>query len=98
MDKPRTRTTEMPPGIDRDLAERARRSRVKLAHRCDRRRASLELEQLAPRPKPTPRPCTFGLNERELRAEARRLHATGWSIDDITAVLAVEPDIRTAAR
>src|SRR5436309_219942 len=31
----------------------------------------------------------FGLNPDELRAEARRLHAAGWSVQEITQRLAV---------
>jgi hypothetical protein len=34
---------------------------------------------------------TFGLTEPELRSEARRLYAAGWTVAEITAVLAVEP-------
>lgn len=57
-----------------------------------RRRAQWELEQVAPvHAGPGQGPWTFGLDERQLRAEARRLHSLGWSVDEITVVLAIAP-------
>ncbi|OJY53530.1 hypothetical protein [Pseudonocardia sp. 73-21] len=32
-------------------------------------------------------PCTFGLTRLELTTEARRLHALGWTVEEIRAVL-----------
>lgn len=78
-----------------DLALRGRMARVAIRHRWDQRRASWELDQLVPRPRAVYTPCTFGLEEHELRAEARRLYAAGWGVADIVSVLAVEPDVRT---
>ena len=82
--------------IQSDLLVRARRARVKIRHRSDERAASIALGDLLRRPRAECTPSTFGLDERELRAEARRLYASGWSLADITAVLAVEP-VRAAS-
>jgi len=38
-------------------------------------------------PVPPAGPCTYGLDEVELAAEARRLHAAGWAAWELAAVL-----------
>lgn len=49
-----------------------------------------QLERLAPVHGTDSRPATFGLEQDELRAEANRLAASGWAVDEVQQVLAVE--------
>lgn len=39
----------------------------------------------------TPPPATFGLSDDDLRAHANQLYRMGWRVEEIRAVLAVEP-------
>jgi hypothetical protein len=58
-----------------------------------RRRAQRELSVLLAEmypPKPWT-PSTYGLEPSELRAEARRLYATGWNVQEIRDTLELEP-------
>jgi hypothetical protein len=58
----------------------------------DRHRRRLEhIERKALHPWTPPPPSDFGLSRDELRAHARDLYRDGWPVDEITAVLAIEP-------
>jgi hypothetical protein len=56
-----------------------------------RRRASSELDRVHPRQSRPRMPMTYGLTEDELRAEANRRWAEGWSMDEILTTLAIQP-------
>jgi hypothetical protein len=56
-----------------------------------RRRVQRELETIAPVHYRRAAPCTYGLDDRQLRTEANRLHGQSWQLDEITQVLAIEP-------
>lgn len=88
---PRSNSIDTPNvDVESDLLLRGRRARVAIRCRNERRRASLELDQLLPRGRAESTPSTFLLTDAELRKEARRLFVQGWSVEDICAVLAVE--------
>lgn len=58
-----------------------------------RRRAQQQLDELLGRTWPTSpsSPSTFELSAAELRGHGNALAASGWAVDEITQVLAVEP-------
>jgi hypothetical protein len=57
--------------------------------RC--RRISRELDNLLEVDIASVKPSTFSLTLAEIKAEANRLYAAGWTVAEITAVLAIEP-------
>jgi len=78
----------LPATGDNTAAARAR-LRARRHHRAVIRRLDTLIEDLDGPPLDTPHPGAYGLTERELRAHARELYRSGWSIQEINSVLDV---------